>query len=310
LNMAVLTEVHDAGETARAVALGARIIGVNNRDLRTLAIDMGTTPRLAPGIPEDRLVVAESGISSREDVDSQRAHADAFLVGSALMREPRLDAAVRRLVYGRTKVCGLTSPAHAAAAAVAGATHGGLVFAEGSPRRVTPDQAASVRGGATLEWVAVFADQPAEEIAMLAERLELGAVQLHGSESPDRVARVRDIVPASCEVWKAVRVSERIPALAETGADRLLLDGWTGGRLGGSGKAFDWSLLDGDPRRFRVVLAGGLNAGNAEAAAALRPWALDLSTGVESAPGIKDESMLRRFFAARRRLPGRGARAT
>jgi len=304
--MAILTEVHDAAETQRAAALGARIIGVNNRDLRTLTVDLNTTPRLAPGIPPDRLVVAESGISSRDDVAALRPHADAFLVGSALMRATRLDAAVRRLVYGRTKVCGLTRPEHAVAAAMTGATHGGLMFVEGSPRRLTREQVESVRRAAPLDWVAVFADRPPEEIAELAAELEVQAVQLHGNEGPEEVARVRALVPEDCAVWKAVRVRERIPVRAKTGADRLLLDGWTAGRLGGTGTRFDWSLLDRYAERSQVVLAGGLNSDNAEHAAAQAPWALDVSSGVESAPGTKDPNLLRQFFMARRRLPGRG----
>lgn len=305
LQMAVLTEVHNADETSRAIALGARIIGVNNRDLRTLAVDVGTTTRLAPAIPETRVVVAESGIASRDDVASLRPHADAFLVGSALMRESRLDAAVRGLVYGRTKVCGLTRPSHAAAAAAAGATHGGLVFADGSPRRLTRAQAESIRSGAPLDWVAVFVNQPPEEIAELSEHLDLAAVQLHGDEEPDQVARVRALVPDRCEVWQAARVRNRVPARSP-GADRLLLDGLSEARQGGTGARFDWSLLTSFAERSQVLIAGGLNAGNAGQAAALMPWALDVSSGVESAPGIKDPGLLRQFFLARRRLPGRG----
>ncbi len=306
LGMAVLTEVHDEIEARRAVALGARIVGINNRNLRTLAIDMATTPRLAPLIPPDRLVVAESGFANREDVAAGRSSADAFLVGSALMREPDLDRAVRRLVYGRTKICGLTRPEDAAAAANAGATHGGLVFAPGSPRLVGAGAAQRVRGGAALEWVGVFADHRPEEIADLARDLGLGAVQLHGNEAAGEVRRVRALVPEDCDVWKAVRVRERIPTCAETGADRVLLDGWAAGQLGGSGTRFDWSLLTGYPERRTVVLAGGLDAANVGRATLFEPWALDLSSGVESAPGHKDPVRLRDFFSARRRLPGRG----
>jgi indole-3-glycerol phosphate synthase/phosphoribosylanthranilate isomerase len=306
LHMAVLTEVHNSEETSRAIALGARIIGVNNRDLRTLAVDMGTTARLAPAIPASRLVVAESGIASRDDVASLRPHADAFLVGSALMRESKLDAAVRSLVYGRTKVCGLTRPDHAAAAAAAGATHGGLVFADGSPRRVPRAEAQSIRRGAPLDWVAVFVNQPPAEIAALSKQLDLSAVQLHGEEEAAQVARVRALVPDRCEVWQAVRVRDRLPARRSSGADRLLLDGWSEGRRGGTGARFDWSLLTNYADRSQVLLAGGLDADNAEPAAALMPWALDISSGVESAPGIKDAAKLRQFFRARRRLPGRG----
>jgi indole-3-glycerol phosphate synthase/phosphoribosylanthranilate isomerase len=298
--------VHDAAETRRAVALGARIIGINNRNLRTLAIDMTTTRHLAPLIPRDRLIVAESGIANREDVSAQAPLADAFLVGSALMREADLDRAVRRLVYGRTKICGLTRAEDAQAAVEAGASHGGLMFTPLSPRAVQGPAAQEIKRGVSLDWVGVFADQPPEEIAELAWSLALAAVQLHGNESTAEVKQVRALVPEHCEVWKAVRVRERIPLREETGATRLLLDSSAPGRLGGTGTQFDWSLLADYAERGTVILAGGLGAGNAEAAARLQSWALDLSSGVESAPGRKDPAKLGDFFSARRRLPGRG----
>jgi len=304
LGMEVLTEVHDQTEASRAAALGARIIGINNRDLRTLAVDPGTTARVSPRIPTDRLVVAESGIASRETVVRLRPHADAFLVGSALMGAPDLDRAVRELVYGRTKICGLTSAEDAARAFEAGATHGGLMFAAGSPRRISASEARQVSAGAPLSWVGVFADQAPEEIAAAATDLRLDAVQLHGHETADQTASVRRQVPAATAVWKAERVQERIPERG--GADRLLLDGWTAGRLGGTGRTFDWSLLEHFPERAEVILAGGLRASNVAAAAALDTWALDASSGVESAPGRKDPGLLRDFFTQRRRLPGRG----
>ncbi|HJR34645.1 MAG TPA: bifunctional indole-3-glycerol-phosphate synthase TrpC/phosphoribosylanthranilate isomerase TrpF [Gemmatimonadales bacterium] len=304
LGMEVLTEVHDEEEAARAVALGAAIIGINNRDLRTLAVDPDTTARVSPQIPADRLVVAESGIDSRKAVVRLRPGADAFLVGSALMGAPDLDRAVRDLVYGRTKICGLTSAGDAARAYEAGATHGGLMFAPGSPRLVSIAQAREVSAGAPLSWVGVFADQSPEEIAAAAEDLRLAAVQLHGNETAEHAAAVRRQVPAATAVWKAERVQERIPERGR--ADRLLLDGWTAGRLGGTGRTFDWSLLEQFPERAEVILAGGLRASNVAAAAALDTWALDASSGVESAPGRKDAGLLRDFFTQRRRLPGRG----
>ena len=304
LGMEVLTEVHDEIEASRAVALGARIIGINNRDLRTLAVDPGTTARISPRIPPDRLVVAESGIASRETVVRLRPHADAFLVGSALMGAPDLDRAVRDLVYGRTKICGLTSSGDATQALEAGATHGGLMFAAGSPRRISPSEARKVSAGAALSWVGVFADQSPGEIAATAADLGLDAVQLHGHETAEQTAAVRREVPAATAVWKAERIRERIPE--RRGADRLLLDGWTAGRLGGTGRTFDWSLLEQFPERAEVILAGGLRASNVASAAALDTWALDASSGVESAPGRKDPGLLRDFFTQRRRLPGRG----
>ena len=312
LGMEVLTEVHDESEARRAIGLGAPIIGVNNRNLGTLEVAIGTTSRLAPLIPPDRVVIAESGIETRDQVTRLRGSADAFLVGTSLMREPDLDRAVRQLVYGRTKVCGLTRGEHAHAARESGATHGGLVFAAASPRRVTRDRAAAIKAEVALEWVGVFADQEPEEVAAIAHQLELDAVQLHGNESTETVSRVRAKVPSRCEVWQALPVTDAIPAASSPAADRLLLDGGNpnrapGARRGGWGEPFDWRLLDQYPGKEAVVLAGGLGPGNAARAAALGTWALDTSSGVESAPGEKDPARLARFFAERRRLPGRGS---
>lgn len=311
LGMEVLTEVHDEMEARRAIQLGARIIGVNNRNLATLRVDPATTSRLAPLIPSDRIVIAESGIETRDQVAALRPLADAFLVGTSLMREPDLDKAVRHLVFGRTKVCGLTRAEHAHAAHQAGASHGGLVFAANSPRRVTPDQATTVQAGAPLAWVGVFADQDPDEIAGLANQLELSAVQLHGNESGETVAKVRAAVASSCEVWKAFPVIDTIPSRGKAAADRLLLDGARADRTsterqGGWGISFDWQLVDDYPLKAEVVLAGGLRAENVARAAALQTWALDVSSGVESAPGVKDPTRLVEFFGERRRLPGRG----
>ena len=301
LGMEVLTEVHDAAEAARAVALGAELIGVNNRDLRTLQVDLGVTERVSRLLPPDRLVIAESGIESRDTVVGLRPFADAFLVGTALMRQPSLDPAVRALVYGRTKVCGLTASEDATAARQSGATYGGLIFARRSPRRVGLDQARVVRDGVALAWVGVFADQPPEEIAATARSLELSAVQLHGEESPDTVRQVRERVPASCEVWRAVRLGNRVPLRQASGADRLLLDGPA------TSQPFDWTLLEDYPERTAVLLAGGLTPENAAEAAGFGTYGLDVSSGVEAAPGRKDLGLLRRFFAARRILEGRGS---
>ena len=304
LGMQVVTEVHDEIEAARAVALGASIIGINNRNLRTLEIDLSTTARVARVIPPGVLVIAESGIASRETVTALRPHADAFLIGSALMKEPDIDRAVRSLVYGRTKICGLTTREDAAAALNAGATHGGLVFANGSPRTISDGTAANIVAGTPLHWVGVFVDHDPAEIASTAHRLDLAAVQLHGAETVDEIAAVRARVPAATEVWKATRVQGHLPA--RTPADRLLLDSrGPEGRDGPAGP-FDWSLLERYSERTDVVLAGGIRAETVEAAARIGTWALDASSGVESSPGRKDADLLGSFFKARRQLAGRG----
>lgn len=306
LGMGALTEVHDEAELTRALALGARIIGINNRDLRTMAVDLAVTERLAPLVPRDRLVVSESGITSHQDVRRLRRHADVFLVGSALMRAADLGRATRALIYGVNKICGLTRPEDALVAERAGATHGGLVFAPGSPRRVSREQALAVRAAGALEWVGVFVDQRADEVAGLANLLRLSAVQLHGAESAAYVASLRPLLPPGCEVWKGVHVRTPPPALATTGADRLLLDSRPAAGRGGRGATFDWALLAGSPDLSACLIAGGLTPANAGAAAELGPFGLDVSAGVEQRPGIKSEPLVTAFLAARR---GRGRSA-
>ncbi len=140
LGLGVLTEVSNEEELARAIALGAPVIGINNRDLRDLSVDLARTKQLAAILsqkaPADRVVISESGINHRAQVADLRHHAKGFLVGSSLMAEPDLEAAVRKLVLGQNKVCGLTRAEDAAAAHQAGAVFGGLIFVAKSPRYV------------------------------------------------------------------------------------------------------------------------------------------------------------------------------
>jgi indole-3-glycerol phosphate synthase/phosphoribosylanthranilate isomerase len=300
LRLDVLAEAHTAAELDRALALGARVIGVNNRDLHTLAVDHTAVRELAPRVPRDRVLVAESGIDSHADARCLRPLVDAFLVGTALCAAADTAAAVRELIFGRVKVCGLTREEDAAYAWNAGATYGGLVFAQ-SRRRVSRAQAARLVAAAPLSWVGVFVDEALPRIAEYAHELGLAAVQLHGDEPPEAVAALRALLPSRCEIWKAVRVRDSAPCLEDTGADRLLLDGWDPAARGGTGRDFDWQIARRHPQPGRVIVAGGLGAANAAAADALGCFALDCSSGLEDgAPGAKSAAKIDAFFAALR----------
>ncbi len=303
LRMAVLTEVHTEAELDRALALEVPIVGINARNLKTLEVDTGVIARLARKVPAGRIVVAESGIASRSEVLALRPFADAFLVGTALMLAADTAAAARRVAYGEVKICGLTRAADARAAWEAGATWGGLVFAAESPRCVSAEAAQGIRAAAPLRWVGVFVNETPERVASTARALALDAVQLHGEENRESIQAVRRGVPATCEVWKAIRVEGAPPRLAETGADRLLLDARDARLRGGTGRRFDWDLAAGHPDLDRIVLAGGIDAGNAAEAEAIGAGILDVSSGVEESPGIKNREKLEAFFAA---LRGRG----
>lgn len=298
LGMEPLLEIHDEDELARALALDAPVIGINNRNLKTLVVDLDTTARLAPRVPRERVLVCESGIRNHADVVRFRNQVDAFLVGTSLMKEPDLDAAVRALVFGRVKICGLRRVEDARAAREAGASWGGMIFFAGSPRHVTPEDASALAAGVEMPWVGVFVNEAAERVAETARRLRLAAVQLHGNENAAFVERLRPLLPHGTEVWKALKVRDALPELAGWQADRLLLDTWDSQKEGGSGRTFDWHLLA--RQADSLILAGGLAPENIPTAEALGTWALDVNSGVEDAPGRKSPQKIAALFATLR----------
>jgi phosphoribosylanthranilate isomerase len=197
----------------------------------------------------------------------------------------------------RVKICGITRPADAAAAESAGADAIGLMFVPESPRFVGMDRAREVAAsvGPLMATVGVFRDAPLERVLDAVEELRLAAVQLHGSEDASYLGRVRERVP----VIRALSFRPGLSSsdLAELPADAILLDGLRPG----SGQAFDWQAareLRGLPR---LILAGGLDPGNVAAGVrALEPYGVDVSTGVEKSPGIKEARLVAEFVRAAR----------
>ena len=200
----------------------------------------------------------------------------------------------------RVKICGITRPEDALAAAAAGADAIGLVFAE-SPRRVTPRQAAEILAALPpfVTPVALFVNQRPEHIRSVCEPLGIRTVQLHGDEGPEVVDQLHKFC-----VIKAFRIGSRadLAPVAAYASAAILLDARVRGRRGGTGQAFEWSLLDGFEPPGPLILAGGLGPQNvAEAIRRVRPFADDASSGVERVPGEKDPARVRAFVAAARR---------
>jgi indole-3-glycerol phosphate synthase/phosphoribosylanthranilate isomerase len=294
LGMDALVEVHSEAEMRRGLALGAPLIGINNRDLRDLSIDLGTTQHLAKLAP-DRVLVSESGISNREDVDRLAPLVDGFLIGSSLMRSAEPAQGARTLVFGRTKLCGLNCGADVRAARPA--THAGFVFVPGSPRHVTGDEAAPLAGSARRSGmlpVGVFRDAPLGTVADIATLLNLHAVQLHGHEDLAYVRALRRELPAFCEIWTARSVGRE--PLASRGGDRLVFDN----AEGGSGRAFDWTMIERHPELPRAILAGGVGPRNAAAARRLGAYAIDVGSSVDRSPGRKSSGKIAALFDALR----------
>ena len=251
----------------RATRLDAPIIGVNARDLATFRIDRGKQLDLVARAPRDRLVIAESGVYTRaQGAAAELAGADAILVGSSLMQAADPGAKLRELLSRPlVKVCGLTRQEDVDAAVEAGADMLGFILAEKSPRRAP----AVLDVPDTALSVAVFVGEAEETGADL--------VQLYGRERH----RSRPTTRCSCATASAVA---------------LVLD-------------LPWELAD-DPAHWqkaaraegRVVLAGGLGPENVRAAIeAVRPWAVDASSSLETEPGIKDHARVRAYIEEARR---------
>ncbi|AKK04331.1 indole-3-glycerol phosphate synthase [Corynebacterium epidermidicanis] len=286
LGLDILTETMSVAEVERAIALDARIIGINNRNLHDLSVNLDRTRELAPFI-KDRLIVSESGIANYQDVRELSSLVDAFLVGSSLSGETDADAAVRRLVYGENKVCGLTSAGAAQVARAAGAVYGGLIFAD-SPRQVTVQQAQEImRAEPELKYVVVSRET--------CELPGAYAVQLHGPYQGSIEAELDYVRSQPGRVWRAVDMTrEGAVDLAITLApevDRLILD--TGS--GGTGATFDWSVIP-DDIKHKALLAGGIGLDNIAEALAVGCAGLDLNSRLESTPGTKDPHLITAAF--------------
>ncbi|MFQ5679184.1 MAG: bifunctional indole-3-glycerol phosphate synthase/phosphoribosylanthranilate isomerase [Gemmatimonadota bacterium] len=322
LGMAALVEVHDREEVERALAAGARIVGVNARDLASFEVDLPRALELVAGISEDRVAVAESGIGDAADAAAAgHSGADAVLVGSRLMGDDP-EAAVAELVGQArrrrvaVKICGCRTPAEARTAVEAGAAYVGLVFAEG-PRRVSREEAKriveAVAGRARP--VGVFVDADPETVRSVAGEVGIEVAQLHGGEPPEACEALR---AAGIEVWKAVRprgreeLHEAVARYREV-VDALLVEGWSPEGAGGTGTRVPLEWLEGwrerlEPGSARLVLAGGLRPATvADAVSRVRPDVVDVSSGVERRPGEKDPRRIRVFVREARAagLPGR-----
>lgn len=192
------------------------------------------------------------------------------------------------------KICGITTEEDALLAVAMGADAVGFIFAP-STRQIAPVRAADIAKRLPPEvlTVGVFRDEAPSRVAEVVHRSGLKAAQLHGHESVDDVAAVADQVQFVIKAFPAG--SEALRHAGEYRAEAVLIDSASPG----SGNVFDWSLAEDAPRRLpRVILAGGLHPGNvADAVAKVRPWGVDVASGVERAPGRKDARLVRSFIA-------------
>ena len=309
-----LVEAHDERELERALATSARLIGINNRDLRTLEVDTDRAIRLRELIPDDRLAIAESGVRDAATVAAWRAVGyDAALVGEALVRSGDPAAAARTFVgAGRmpadptnraavplVKICGITDADGVLAAVRSGADAIGLNLVPGTPRELSVDEAVALArvarslAASPPRVVAITADAGREAIARIVAAVDPDVIQFSGDET------VEDVAAAGRPVWKALRITAERDDAADvvarageylaTGAERILLDAAGGPHPGGTGMRIAADLARAVAREVPVIVAGGMSPSNVSGALREVPAiGVDSASGTER-PRIADE---------------------
>ena len=364
LGLSSLVEAHDEKEVQMAIDCGARIIGVNNRNLKDFTVDVQNSVRLRNLVQDDVIFVSESGLETPEDIQVLRDNnIGVALMGETFMRSPNKVEKLAYL-YGPTyytpkiKMCGISKVETIPAVVEAQPDYMGLVFAP-SKRQVTVEQAKILveelhkqygnrysrdevqcsndvvqdgpvigavqertvigtvkEGTATgdahegtltstenisptlihqefIKTVGIFVNETLDNLVTIATEVNLDVVQLHGDEDEAFIQSLKE--RTNVEVWKAVQIRSAVDAEAwiDSSADMLLFDAYHKDERGGMGEVFDWSSLDEFERPF--MLAGGIDSTNvARAIRTVRPYGIDISSGIET-EGVKDDEKIKAF---------------
>ena len=309
LGLSSLVEAHDEKEVQMAIDCGARIIGVNNRNLKDFTVDVQNSVRLRNLVQDDVIFVSESGLETPEDIQVLRDNnISVALMGETFMRSPNK---VEKLAYlygptyytPKVKMCGISKVETIPAVVEAKPDYMGLVFAP-SKRQVTVEQAEILveelhkqcinhYDTKVVKTVGVFVNETLDNLVRIADTANLDAVQLHGDEDETFIQSLKE--RTNVEVWKAVQIRSAadVEKWIDSSADMLLFDAYHKDERGGTGEVFDWSSLDAFERPF--MLAGGIDSTNvARAIRTVRPYGIDISSGIET-NGVKDDEKITAF---------------
>ena len=309
LGLSSLVEAHDENEVQMAIDCGARIIGVNNRNLKDFTVDVQNSVRLRNLVQDDVIFVSESGLETPEDIQVLRDNnIGVALMGETFMRSPNK---VEKLAYlygptyytPKVKMCGISKVETIPAVVEAKPDYMGLVFAP-SKRQVTVEQAKILieelhkqcinhYDTKVVKTVGVFVNETLDNLVRIADTANLDAVQLHGDEDEAFIQSLKE--RTNVEIWKAVQIRSAadVEKWIDSSADILLFDAYHKDERGGTGEVFDWSSLDAFERPF--MLAGGIDSTNvARAIRTVRSYGIDISSGIET-NGVKDDEKIKAF---------------
>ncbi len=295
-DMNCLIEIHNENEIEK-LPENIKILGVNNRNLDTLKVTLDTTLQIFRRLRmRAEILVTESGIHNLKDVRKVEKAADAMLIGTSILKSADINKKIDSFFRPRVKICGITNFEDARLAAELGADFLGFIFYDKSPRYVDPETVRAIirnlKGANTdIRFVGVFVNESPEEINRLQEFCKFDIIQLHGEESESTIKLLNN------PVIKAFRIKDEtdVDIIGNFESEYILLDSFQEGEYGGTGKVFDWSIIDKIDGR-KIFLAGGVTPDNFHSACEVLPYAIDISSGVEISYGKKDKEKLTRIF--------------
>ncbi|MGN1281514.1 MAG: bifunctional indole-3-glycerol-phosphate synthase TrpC/phosphoribosylanthranilate isomerase TrpF [Succinivibrio sp.] len=296
LNLDVLTEVDYREDALYVKSRNIEIVGINNRNLRTLEVNLDNAKELSKLFDDSVKIVSESGIHTHQDLVYLNPVRN-FLIGSSLTAQKDVIFKANSMLYGLNKLCGLTTKEAVQAAVDCHVSIGGLIFAKKSPRFVTDEVAQEFVSAfkCQIRFAGVFVDENIQVMADKAEKLSLDYLQLHGNESLDTIRQLREKLP-EIGIIKAFNITDsdsfsKVNDYLEC-CDLIILDS----KNPGSGSSFDWDTVPDTLDKSKCLLSGGIGQDNVLKALSYGFAGLDLNSKLEREKGIKDVKLIKDVF--------------
>ncbi|WMC19760.1 MAG: bifunctional indole-3-glycerol-phosphate synthase TrpC/phosphoribosylanthranilate isomerase TrpF [Enterobacteriaceae bacterium PC38] len=292
LNMCILTEVLTKNDLKRAIKLNAKIIGINNRNLNDLSINLKRTFNLSTKIPKNIIIICESGIENNIQIRKINKYVHGFLIGSSLMSKKNLTNSIYKILLGENKICGLTSKTDIKLIYKNGIIYGGLIFINNSLRKINIKKAYNIILNVDLKYIGIFNNENIKNIIKICKYLKLYAIQLHGNENQNYINILKKLLPFKIQIWKAKSIEKKLYVQKFKFIKKYIYDN----KNGGTGENFNWNLIKKVNNLNNIILAGGINIKNCNKAINLGCIGLDFNSGIEIKPGKKNKIILKSLF--------------
>ncbi|WMC20354.1 MAG: bifunctional indole-3-glycerol-phosphate synthase TrpC/phosphoribosylanthranilate isomerase TrpF [Enterobacteriaceae bacterium PSpyr] len=292
LNMSILTEVLTKKDLKRAIKLKSNIIGINNRNLNDLSINLKRTFNLSIKIPKNIIIISESGINNNIQIRKINKYVHGFLIGSSLMSKKNLNNSIYKILLGENKVCGLTNKKDIKLIYKNGIIYGGLIFVNTSFRKINIKKAYNIIQNINLKYIGIFKNESINNVIKICKYLKLYAIQLHGNENQNYINILKKFLFLKTQIWKAKNVNKNKFIKKLKFIQKYIYDN----KNGGTGKKFNWNLIKKEDNLNNTILAGGINIKNCNKAINLGCIGLDFNSGIEIKPRKKNKTILNSLF--------------